>query len=60
MNVQKQKYAAPRRRFPVRAYAILSAVQERSLGYARDDDTGKGYPPRFESRDEWLGIRGAK
>ena len=27
-------------------------------GYARDDDTGKGYPPKkFESRDEGLGMR---
>ena len=36
---------------------ILTAVQERSLGCARDDDTGKGYPKRFESRDEWLVIK---
>ena len=33
------------------AYVILTAVQERSLGYARDDDTGKGYSQKLESRD---------
>ena len=54
MGVRKQKYAAPRRRFPVNAYVILTAVQERSLGCARDDDTGNGYSQRFESRDEQL------
>ena len=36
-DVRKQKYEAPRRRFPAGAYVILAAVQERSLGYARDD-----------------------
>ena len=54
MDVRKQKYAALRRCFPASAYVILTAVQERSLGCASDDDTGKGYPQRFESRDEQL------
>ena len=43
MDVRKQKYAAPRRRFPASAYVILTAVQERSLGYARDDNAAKRY-----------------
>ena len=41
-----QKYVAPRRRFPVCAYVILTAVQERSLGCAFDDDMVKGYPQK--------------
>ena len=53
-DVRKQKYEAPRRRFPASANVTVTAVQERSLGCARDDDTGKGYPPKFENRDEWL------
>ena len=53
-DVRKQKYVAPRRRFPANAYAILTAVQERSLGCAFDDDAGKGYPKKFEGRNEWL------
>ena len=57
MDVRKQKHVAPNRRFPASAYMILTAVQERSLGCASDDDTGKGYPPqKFENRDEWLGT----
>ena len=36
----------PRRRSPASAYVILTAMQERSLGCARDDDTGKGYPKK--------------
>ena len=43
MDVRKQKYAAPRRRFSARAYVILTAVQERSLGCARDDNAAKRY-----------------
>ena len=59
MDVRKQKYAAPRRRFPASAYVILTAVQERSLGCARDDDMGMGYPKKFEfeCKDEWLVAR---
>ena len=56
-DVRTQKYVAPRRRFPVRAYAILSAVQKRSLGCARGNDTGKGYHHQFESRDGRLVTR---
>ena len=52
--VRKQKYEAPRRRFPVSANVTVTAVQERSLGCAFDDDAGKGYPKKFEGRDEWL------
>ena len=44
---------APRRRFPAIAYVILTVVQERSLGCARDDDMGKGYHHKFESKDAW-------
>ena len=51
-DVRKQKYEAPRRRFPASANVTVTAVQERSLGYARDDDTGKGYRQKFESRGE--------
>ena len=57
-DVRKQKYEAPRRRFPAGANVTVTAVQERSLGNASDDDTGKGYPQRFESRDEQLVTRG--
>ena len=56
MDVRKQKHVALNRRFPVSAYVILTAVQERSLGNASDDDRGKGYPPKFENMDEWLGT----
>ena len=42
-DVRKQKYEAPRRRFPAGAYVTLTAVQERSLGCARDDDGAKRY-----------------
>ena len=52
MGVRKQKYEAPRRRFPAGANVTVTAVQERSLGCARDDDTGKGYRQKFESRGE--------
>ena len=51
---------APSRRFPANAYAILTAVQERSLGCARDDDAGKGYHKKFEGRNEWLVTRVTK
>ena len=44
---------APRRRFPAIAYVILTVVQERSLGCARDDGMGKGYHHKFESKDAW-------
>ncbi len=33
---------------------LISVSLERSLGCARGDDTGKGYPKKFEGRDEWL------
>ena len=39
---------------------ILTAVQERSLGCAFDDDTGKGYSKKFEGRNEWLVTRVTK
>ena len=51
-DVRKQKYEAPRRRFPASANVTVTAVQERSLGYAFDDDTGNGYRQKFESRGE--------
>ena len=51
-DVRKQKYEAPRRRFPAGANVTVTAVQERFLGYARDDDTGKEYRQKFESRGE--------
>ena len=38
-DVRKQKYEAPRRRFPASANVTVTAVQERFLGYARNDDT---------------------
>ena len=52
MGVRKQKYEAPRRRFPASANVTVTAVQERFLGCARDDDTGKGYRQKFENRGE--------
>ena len=33
---------------------LISVSLERSLGCAFDDDAGKGYPKKFEGRDEWL------
>ena len=51
MGVRKQKYEASRRRFPGSANVTVTAVQERSLGYARDDDTGNG-ESKFENEDE--------
>ena len=51
MGVRKQKYEAPRRRFPAGANVTVTAVQERSLGCARDDDTGNG-ESKFENEDE--------
>ena len=51
MDVRKQKYEAPRRRFPASANVTVTAVQERSLGCARDDDTGNG-KSKFENEDE--------
>ena len=50
-DVRKQKYEAPRRRFPTGANVTVTAVQERSLGCARDDDTGNG-ESKFENEDE--------
>ena len=38
-DVRKQKYEALRRRFPASANVTVTAVQERFLGYARNDDT---------------------
>ena len=32
-------------------HASFIGLQERFLAYARNDDTGKGYPQKFESRD---------
>ena len=52
MGVRKQKYEASRRSFPGSANVTVTAVQERSLGYAFDDDTGNGYRQKFESRGE--------
>ena len=43
MDVRKQKYEASRRRFPASANVIVTAVQERSLGCAFDDDGAKCY-----------------
>ena len=54
MGVRKQKFEASRRRFSGRANVTVTAVQERSLGCAFDDDAGKGYPKKFEGRNEWL------
>ena len=50
-DVRKQKYEAPRRRFPAGANVTVTAVQERSLGCAFDDDTGNG-ESKFENGDE--------
>ena len=33
-------------------HASFIGLQERFLAYARNDDTGKGYSQKFESRDE--------
>ena len=41
MYVCKQKNAAARRRFPAGTCGMLTAVQERSLGCARDDGAGE-------------------
>ena len=57
MGVRKQKYEAPRRRFPASANVTVIAVQERSLGYARDDDTGNG-ESEFENEDEKPRVTG--
>ena len=57
MDVRKQKYEAPRRRFPASANVTVTAVQERSLGYARDDDTGNG-ESKFENEDEEPRVTG--
>ena len=57
MGVRKQKYEAPRRRFPASVNLIVTAVQERSLGYARDDDTGNG-ESKFENEDEKPRVTG--
>ena len=56
-DVRKQKYEAPRRRFPAGANVIVTAVQERSLGCARDDDTGNG-ESKFENEDEKPRVTG--
>ncbi len=50
-DVRKQKYEAPRRCFSGSANVTVTAVQERSLGYVRDDDTGNG-ESKFENEDE--------
>ena len=51
MGVRKQKYEASRRCFPGSANVTVTAVQERSLGCAFDDDTGNG-ESKFENEDE--------
>ena len=51
MGVRKQKYEAPRRRFPAGANVTVTAVQERSLGCAFDDDTGNG-ESKFKNEDK--------
>ena len=56
-DVRKQKYEAPRRRFPASANVTVTAVQERSLGCARDDDTGNG-ESKFENEDEKPRVTG--
>ena len=56
-DVRKQKYEAPRRRFPVGANVTVTAVQERSLGYAFDDDTGNG-ESKFKNEDEEPRVTG--
>ena len=56
-DVRKQKYEAPRRRFPAGANVTVTAVQERSLGCARDDDTGNG-ESKFENEDEKPRVTG--
>ena len=57
MGVRKQKYEAPRRRFPASANVTVTAVQERSLGCAFDDDTGNG-ESKFENEDEKPRVTG--
>ena len=56
-DVRKQKYEAPRRRFPAGANVTVTAVQERSLGCAFDDDTGNG-ESKFENEDEKPRVTG--
>ena len=56
-DVRKQKYEAPRRRFPASANVTVTAVQERSLGCARDDDTGNG-ESKFKNGDEESRVTG--
>ena len=56
-DVRKQKYEAPRRRFPAGANVTVTAVQERSLGYAFDDDTGNG-ESKFKNGDEKPRVTG--
>ena len=56
-DMRKQKYEAPRRRFPAGANVIVTAVQERSLGCARDDDTGNG-ESKFKNEDEKPRVTG--
>ena len=57
MGVRKQKYEASRRRFSGSANVTVTAVQERSLGCARDDDTGNG-ESKFENEDEKPRVTG--
>ena len=57
MGVRKQKYEAPRHRFPASANVTVTAVQERFLGCARDDDTGNG-ESEFENEDEKPRVTG--
>ena len=56
-DVRKQKNEAPRRRFPGSANVTVTAVQERSLGCAFDDDTGNG-ESKFENEDEKPRVTG--
>ena len=56
-DVRKQKYEAPRRRFPAGVNVTVTVVQERSLGCARDDDTGNG-ESKFENEDEKPRVSG--
>ena len=56
-DVRKQKYEAPRRRFPGSANVTVTAVQERSLGYVRDDDTGNG-ESKSKNEDEEPRVTG--
>ena len=58
MGVRKQKYEAPRRHFPGSANVTVTAVQERSLGCAFDDDTTGNGESKFENEDEKPRVTG--